>query len=129
VGENNPFHGRVTEADNDFAVIDTKFGPLRGRNEQGLRQGDPAILFVRPESLLLANGAVDGKNVLDSQVINGEFEGQFVKIYLDGEGAKPISLSMANDGTHKAPKIGEPARVAFDPMRATVLPEGALADE
>jgi len=129
VGENNPFQGRVTQAADGFAVIDTKFGPLRGRNEQGLRQGDAAILFVRPESLALANGTTAGANVIESQVINGEFEGQFIKVYLDGDAEKPIGLSMTNDGIQSPPEIGQPARVAFDPTRAVVLPQGAMADE
>src|SRR5437868_14651068 len=53
VGENNPFAGRVSKADKSGAVIDTPFGPLRGRNPLGVKAGDKAILFVRPEALKL----------------------------------------------------------------------------
>ena len=49
VGENNPFAGTVKDANGSFAVIDTRFGKLRGRNPRGLKAGDKAILFVRPE--------------------------------------------------------------------------------
>ncbi len=44
VGENNPFAGRVAQADPTVAVVDTAFGRLRGRNPRGAegrRQGDP----------------------------------------------------------------------------------------
>ena len=53
VGENNPFAGTVIKADKTGAVVETAFGRLRGRNPKGLKAGDKAILFVRPESLKL----------------------------------------------------------------------------
>ena len=59
VGENNPFAGKVTAADADFAVVETAHGALRGRNPKGLKAGDKAILFVRPESFVLGEGAAD----------------------------------------------------------------------
>ena len=40
-------------------MVDTAFGPLRGRNPKGLKVGDKAILFVRPESLRLGKGEAD----------------------------------------------------------------------
>jgi spermidine/putrescine transport system ATP-binding protein len=129
VGENNPFQGKVTKADDEFAVIESKFGPLRGRNRRGLKEGDAAILFVRPEALNLLNGAADQENVIESTVLNEEFEGSFVKIYLAGEGAKNIGLSVTNDGSIPRPEEGQASRIGFDPKRAVVLPVGEMADE
>ncbi len=129
VGENNPFSGKVTTADDGFAVIDSKFGPLRGRNNQGLKEGDDAILFIRPEALVLANGKAKSENIIEAVVVNEEFEGQFVKIYLKGEGPKNIGLSVINDASTKLPEEGQTTRVVFDPERAVVLPVGEMADE
>jgi spermidine/putrescine transport system ATP-binding protein len=129
VGENNPFTGRVSKADDGYAVIDSKFGPLRGRNRQGLKDGDEAILFIRPEALSLTNGKAAAENVVESVVANEEFEGHFVKIYLKGDGPKDISLSVTNDGSVELPEQGQTSRVAFDPERAVVLPVGEMADE
>jgi spermidine/putrescine transport system ATP-binding protein len=129
VGENNPFYGKVRQADDRFAVVDTAHGPLRGRNEQRLREGQDAILFVRPEALALANGRADSENVIETEVLAEEFEGHFVKIYLRGEGRKPIGLSVTNDGSIPRPRPGSTTHVAFDARRANVLPSGALADE
>src|SRR3546814_2258786 len=56
VGENNPFTGKVVAADGGHAVVETAFGPLRGRNLGGLGAGSHAMLFVRPESLGPVNG-------------------------------------------------------------------------
>ncbi len=129
VGENNPFHGRVSRADNGHAVVDMGFGQLRGRNDQGLREGDSAILFIRPEGLSLADGSASGENIIESEVLNEEFEGAFVKIFLRGEGPKPIGLSVTNDGSTAPPEVGQTTRVVFDPKRANVLPVGEMADE
>src|SRR5215510_10509490 len=68
VGENNPFPGKVVRADNGTAIVETAFGALRGKNAGGLKSGDKAILFVRPESLRLGQGGADstiGSNVLN----------------------------------------------------------------
>jgi spermidine/putrescine transport system ATP-binding protein len=129
VGENNPFHGTVTHADDEFAVIESKFGPLRGRNRQGLKEGAEAILFIRPESLSLVNGAAPSENVVETEVINEEFEGHFLKIHLKGESHKNIGVSVTNDGSISPPEVGSKARISFEPGRAVVLPAGAMADE
>jgi spermidine/putrescine transport system ATP-binding protein len=129
VGENNPFHGKVTKADGEFAVIETQFGSLRGRNNQGLGQGDDAILFIRPEALSLANGKANQENVIESVVANEEFEGPFVRIYLRGDGPKHIGLSVTNDGSVQRPEEGQTARIRFEAERAIALPAGEMADE
>src|SRR3546814_11049133 len=69
VGENNPFTGKVVAADGGHAVVETAFGPLRGRNLGGLGAGSHAMLFVRPESLGLVNGHAPAENVIESQEI------------------------------------------------------------
>ena len=127
VGENNAFHGRVTKAEEDYAVIDSPFGPLRGRNRQGLKQGDSAILFVRPEALALANGSTE--NIIESTVTSEAFEGSVRHLYLKGDGRKNIALTMTNDGSVPTLRQGEGARVAFAADRAVALPEGELASE
>ena len=125
VGENNAFHGKVLNADGSHAVIDTHFGPLRGRNRQGLRPGDAAILFVRPEALSLAKR--DGENGIDSTVVSQAFEGSVRHIYLKGEGRKDIALTVSNDGSVPKLREGESTRITFSADRAVALPAGEVA--
>ena len=73
VGENNPFAGKIIAADGEQAVVETAHGPLRGRNPQGLKAGDRAILFVRPESFRLGAGAADA--TLAAETLSSAFEG------------------------------------------------------
>ncbi len=84
VGENNPFAGTVIKADKSGAVVETAFGRLRGRNPKGLKAGDKAILFVRPESLKLGKGAAD--TTLTSEVNSVAFEGNVTHVLPQGRG-------------------------------------------
>jgi spermidine/putrescine transport system ATP-binding protein len=129
VGENNAFYGTVKRADGSYATVETRFGPLRGRNTQQLREGDKAVLFVRPQALSLANGAADAENVVQSAVTRSEFEGQLVHIYFKGDRHRDISLSVTNDGRRPDFEDGQMAEIAFSPDRAVVLPPGEIASE
>ncbi len=115
VGETNRFPGTVALADPDRAALDTPFGRLVGRNPRGLRPGDRAALFVRPERL--ASGAA-ADNVLESRVTRRDFEGPVVNAFL--EGGIAIQLPHRDDEPVLVP--GEPARVAFRAEDAVVLP-------
>jgi spermidine/putrescine transport system ATP-binding protein len=129
VGENNPFTGRIVDADAGHAVVETTFGRLRGRNLRNMKVGSEAMLFVRPESLGLVNGQGSTDNVIESQVTNSEFEGSFFSVFLRGEGGRDIVMSMTNSGNLPEFREGETARVGFKADRAVVLPVGDVSDE
>ena len=127
-GENNPLKGRVSRADNGHAVIDTHFGALRGANRQGLKEGDDAFIFIRPESLQLGDG--NGDNTFESHVIKEEFEGNFAHLFLRGEtDDKNIKLAITNDGNVPNLNPGDAVKVSYNADLASALPDGELADE
>ncbi len=127
VGENNPFPGKVLRADNGTAIIETAFGALRGRNAGGLRAGDQAILFVRPESLRLGQGGAD--TTIGSNVLNVAFEGNASHIFLKGAGKKDITLTVGRHDGAAIPEQGSSAAISYDPDLGLVLPEGKMASE
>ncbi|HVR65267.1 MAG TPA: ABC transporter ATP-binding protein [Verrucomicrobiae bacterium] len=127
VGENNPFPGKVLRADNGTAIVETAFGALRGKNAGGLKPGDNAILFVRPESLRLGQGGAD--TTFASSVLNVAFEGNASHIFLKGPGKKDITLTVGRHDGAAIPEQGSAAAVSYDPDLALVLPEGKLASE
>jgi spermidine/putrescine transport system ATP-binding protein len=127
VGENNPFAGRVFAVDDGFAVVDTARGRLRGRNGRGLKVGDEAILFVRPESFKLGAGGPDA--TVESDVLNVAFEGNMTHVFLKGATKKDLVLTVGRGETDSIPQQGEKARVRFDPQSAAVLPAGRLASD
>ena len=127
VGENNPFAGHVTHTADGFAVVETAHGPLRGRNAKGLNVGDKAILFVRPESFRLGQGAPDA--TLAADTISSAFEGNATHVYLKGATKKEITVTVGRHGGNRIPAPGEKAMIHFDPAMGVVLPEGKMARE
>ena len=131
VGENNAFTGTVSRADGQFAVIDTTFGPLRGVNNRGLKVGDDAYLFIRPEVLRpAASGDTDGDTTFETEALKEEFEGSFLHVFLRSENTdKPYKMAIVNDANVTRHASGSTVRISFDPSRAVALPVGELADE
>ena len=131
VGENNAFRGTVSRADGQFAVIDTTFGPLRGVNNRGLKVGDDAYLFIRPEVLRpAASGDTDGDTTFETEALKEEFEGSFLHVFLRSENTdKPYKMAIVNDANVSRHASGSTVRISFDPSRAVALPVGELADE
>ena len=126
VGENNPFQGRVIAADGGYAVVEGASGRLRGRNSRGLKPGDGAILFVRPEAFRLGTGTPDG--TIESTVLNVAFEGNLSHIFLKGPTKKEIVVT-AGRGAGPLPEPGETAAISFAAEAALALPQGKLASE
>ncbi len=131
VGENNALAGRVSRAEDDFAVIETAFGPLRGVNNRGLAEGDDALLFIRPESLRLGSAEdAAGDTGFATTVQKEEFEGSFLHVFMDSDKEdKPLKMALINDGAVERHAPGSSLNVSFDPSRAVALPVGELADE
>ncbi len=127
VGENNPFVGIITRADSSYAVVDTLFGTLRGRNPKGLKVGDKAILFVRPESAKLGTGAAD--TTFSSKVKSVAFEGNMTHVFLEGVGKKDVTITVGRHSSADIPAQDEIASVTYDVDLGLVLPEGKMARE
>ena len=134
VGENNLFVGKVTEASEGYAVVDTPSGRMRARNAKrnGAAQlaiGDQAFVFVRPESLKFVNGKTFD-NQFTAKVKQLEFEGSFWKVFFGVEGAqRTITLSTVNDGGDIGHNTGEQVQLGFPADTAIATPVGNLADE
>jgi spermidine/putrescine transport system ATP-binding protein len=127
VGENNPFAGPVVQADSSFALVDTRFGRLRGRNTRGLKAGDKAILFVRPESAKIGPGPAD--TTFSSAVKSVAFEGNMTHVFLEGAGKKDITITVGRHNGARIPEQGEVASVSYDAALGLALPEGKMARE
>jgi spermidine/putrescine transport system ATP-binding protein len=127
VGENNPFAGKVMALENGDAILDTPLGRLRGRNGRGVKVGDDAILFVRPEALRL--GAGTAGSTLQAPVLNVAFEGNVSHIFLKGPTRKEIVVTVGRGGTERMPGQGETASIQYDRQAGLVLPAGKLASD
>jgi spermidine/putrescine transport system ATP-binding protein len=117
----------VLRADSSFAVIETAHGPLRGRNPKGLKAGEKAILFVRPESFLLGEGEADA--TIHAETLSSAFEGNATHVFLKGATRKEITVTVGRHGSGKIPVHGERAAIHYAPGMGIVLPEGKMARE
>jgi spermidine/putrescine transport system ATP-binding protein len=127
VGENNPFHGRIAAVDGVGAAIETALGRLVGRNPRGLKAGEDAILFVRPEALRLGPG--DERSTLAAPVLNVAFEGTMSHIFLKGPTRKDIIVTVGRDEQARIPGQGETATIHYAPAAGLLLPAGRLASD
>jgi len=126
VGENNVFTGVVKELSAGIAVVE-------------------AMVFVRPESLVLIAGASeagqtssevrggDGSiippgNRLKGQVVRHEFEGSFWHLAVALDDAGPlITVSLVNDGRNASFEVGSRIELGFSEQLAIALPSAGLA--
>jgi len=125
VGESNVFLGRIVEAANGAATIETPFGRLSGRNPKGLATGAEAQLVVRPERCRLASEN-DPLNRLAGRSQRVDFEGSFINLVLELHDGREIVAQLTNHGEalHVAP--GEAVSVGF-PTEAALLLEPAVS--
>jgi spermidine/putrescine transport system ATP-binding protein len=133
VGENNCFAGPVKSLSEDFAVLTTELGDLRARIASAargrLKTGDQAMIFIRPESLSIANGAAQDDNRLTAMIANQEFEGQSYHVYLEGPKGAALKMSLVNSGQSRSGSIGDKLTLGYDPKVAVALPAGELAGD
>ncbi|WP_298973241.1 ABC transporter ATP-binding protein [uncultured Roseobacter sp.] len=121
VGEANQFRGRVTAVTGDYVHIKTAHGQFLGRNPVGLRDGDEAILFIRPEAMVLDAG----DNQMMARMERRDLEGAFVNMMLRTPTGAQITVCVPN--TSATQMTADAAQFGFRSEDAVVLPEGPLA--
>ncbi len=136
VGANNVFKGRVKRFEDQYAVLETGFGELKGRvgdtGNVDLKVSDRAMLFVRPEHFNIlgaAGGNPENSNVLASPLLYRQFEGSFVNLHLENNHGMGNLTVQWSGGDLPSVNRGEMLDIAFRRERAMVLPMGELADE
>ncbi|MHC0053466.1 ABC transporter ATP-binding protein [Actibacterium sp. D379-3] len=130
VGEVNQFPGRVAALDGEMAYIDTPAGRMLGRNPRGLRPGDAAILFVRPENVgfALPDREIPYGNLLNARLERRDLEGAFINLQMrSDDSAQPVAMHLTNTGAVPMIAPDTETRIGFTCDSALVLPEGPLA--
>jgi hypothetical protein len=85
------------------------------------------MVFIRPESFRVANGAGAGTGRVTGTVSGEEFEGPIYHLFVGRERARPIKVSLVNQGHARSHSAGEQIVLAYDPAKAVALPKGKLA--
>ena len=129
VGENNPFRGRVVRSDDRYAVVETRFGELRAKNNTQIASGDEAILFVRPERCTLLHDGTDIDNVFESSVTRIDLEGAYYNLFVKNEGERDTVVHITNNQDVSMLTAGATVRIGFSADEAVALPTGPVAAE
>ena len=121
VGENNVFTGEVQQAAGGMASFATPHGLFRARlGDIGAQK--LAKLYVRPEhTALLATGG--GENAVPVTVGDVSFEGNFITVHATSDSGAALTSELRNDGSATVPERGAKMFMAFDPARASILPD------
>lgn len=125
VGEANVFRGRVVETDGAMAALDTPLGRFVGRNRGELTPGTEAMLFVRPERMILGSRAAAATNRITASVTRRDLEGPFANVVLTAQG-RDLTVHLTNAGAAGRDLAG-PQALGFSSDDAILLPAGALA--
>ena len=125
VGENNIFSGKVKSAKAGGAVFETPSGNFATRLGPGVKAGDAAKIYIRPEHTTLAKTASAKSNSVPVEVTEMAFEGNFVNIFVrDGKGATHM-VQAQNDPNIALPPRGSRQHMTFSAENAVVLAESA----
>ncbi|HET7091995.1 MAG TPA: TOBE domain-containing protein, partial [Thermomicrobiales bacterium] len=100
VGDNNPLHGTVTgfaHQDDGTRLVEVTSGAVKllAIDTGGLKMGDSAVAFVRPETIEVveAGEQADNPYVLDGTVEQVVFEGPTVRLIVD-VGGTPLLVEI-----------------------------------
>ena len=127
VGENNPFGGRVVQSDNDYAVVDTRFGSFRAKNRTRLVIGEEAFVFVRPERCRLLRDFPDMDNVFESTVSRLDLEGAYYNLFVKNEVGRDTVVHLTNNQDVSDLSTGAGVQIGFSADEAVALPMGPVA--
>ena len=127
VGENNVVHGRVNAVADGFASLDSPHGCFRALNPGGLAVGDKAILFVRPEKMMILARGERGENAIDVDFLRRDLEGPFVNLFFT-RNDDVFAVHLTNTKTAGQNLSGE-ITVAFAAEDGSILAAGDLADD
>jgi spermidine/putrescine transport system ATP-binding protein len=125
VGENNTFSGTVKNPAAGMAGYETAVGTFRARLGE-LASGGNVKLYVRPEHTLLSETAT-AENAVPVMISEISFEGAFIAVHGVADNGQTLVAEIRNDGSATVPATGSKMFMQFDPARAAILPDAAVA--
>ncbi len=126
LGESNFLPGTVTGVEDQFCRLDGAVSPLRARRDATLKQGDPAVVVVRPEHVQLIEpqeSQRDAENCLRGIVSEVIYLGRSRKYVIRLEGAEEIrSLQQLQADGVRTFSVGDAVAMKWNAQRALALP-------
>ena len=135
VGESNHFLGKIISVTNDngvsIATIDHPLGHLRGKNMNNLKKGDDALIFIRPEHLIISKNkrTRQNSNTFIGKLSRRDLEGPFANLFFNvcGETIVVHHNNYNDEGILNSPKENQEYILTFKSSNARVVSCGELA--
>ena len=121
VGENNILTGVVKNTNNGISGFETSIGTLHARLGDQAR-GGVVKLYVRPEHMTLSTAA-EAENSVPVTIGDVSFEGSFISVQGHTANGTVLTSELRNDGSATVPASGTLMHMAFDAVRASILPD------
>jgi spermidine/putrescine transport system ATP-binding protein len=126
VGENNVFSGTVKSVKAGVANFETSAGSFATRLGLGVKTGDMAKLYVRPEHSSLQRAALAKGNNVPVEVSEVAFEGNFVNVFARDKFATLHMVQAQNDPNLPPPAVGAKMNMTFSAENAVVLADAVV---
>lgn len=125
VGINNLVPGTVTEVANGVARLETAAGLVRGVAVGPVAAGTKAVLAIRPENLILEDGAPAADVTLRGRIVLSQYLGSLIRYEVEA-GGMPLRVDVSDPKRHSLLGPGREVTVGFQATSAQVFPaEGA----
>jgi ABC-type Fe3+/spermidine/putrescine transport system ATPase subunit len=132
IGRNTILPGTLDASGGRFGAVQTAHGRFQGVPNGILRPGAAAALIVPAEAFTMTplaeaapHGTGDHGNNLDARIESRDVVGPIVRFQLTVEGGQSVALEGHSERYGAGFAAGSPVRVAWDPSKATIIPEAA----
>jgi spermidine/putrescine transport system ATP-binding protein len=127
IGQANLWPAQVSHVSDDTATADTLGTEVTGHcNRSQLRAG-PAVVMVRPESLVLSLDRPEGRSAISGTVTDLTFQGPVVRVSMDSAG-QPVVAHLGPEHDMPAMRPGDQVWASWPAGSACVLPHAEIPD-
>jgi spermidine/putrescine transport system ATP-binding protein len=123
IGEANRWKGRIDRVEGAELEMRTNTGlVMRATGAGSLSKGDAAEIFVRPESIRLADsaaGLAGFDNRLQGTVTSILFNGAASRVLVEDEAGETLEVTLPQSGEFTSLKRGDPVHIGWGAAQAT----------
>ncbi len=134
IGTNNFLAGTVADVSDGYVRVKTPAGEIRGVGRGDLGVGLSAAAAVRPENVMLVDGAgaipaaaPGGENRLNGRIVLSQFMGSILRYEVETGGDIVLKIDIHDPKRHRPLQPGTEVAVGFDASAVAVYPSGGPA--
>ncbi len=126
IGTNNFIPGTITEIADGYARVTTAAGPIRGLVRGSARTGMAATAAIRPENVVVADGAAASDNRLRGRVVLSQYMGSILRYEVEAAREVVLRIDIHDPKRHRAMAPGTEVAFQFPASAAVIYPEGGI---